>query len=54
MAAYLIMFPAGILLMARIVRRGFDPATAEGPVESGRPASPVHALPAAQADGSVV
>jgi cytochrome d ubiquinol oxidase subunit I len=43
MIAYLIMFPAGILLMARIVRRG----VADGPVEGGRPEAPVQALPAA-------
>lgn len=44
MIAYLIMFPAGILLMARIVRRGPDAKAAEGPVESGRPEGPIHAL----------
>jgi cytochrome d ubiquinol oxidase subunit I len=45
MLAYLIMFPAGILLMARIVRRGPDAKPVEGPVESGRPEGPIHALP---------
>ncbi|MDQ2861918.1 MAG: cytochrome ubiquinol oxidase subunit I, partial [Pseudomonadota bacterium] len=43
--AYLIMFPAGGLLMARIVRRGFDQPATEGPIESGRPSAPVVALP---------
>ena len=41
-AAYLIIFPAGLLIMARMVRRGpVDSAADEGPVESGRPALPV-------------
>ena len=43
---YLIMFPAGILLMARIVRGGPAEAALESDeVESGRPAQPVRALP---------
>jgi cytochrome d ubiquinol oxidase subunit I len=45
--AYLIMFPAGGLLMARIVRRGFDQSPTDGPVEAGRPGAPVEALPSA-------
>jgi cytochrome d ubiquinol oxidase subunit I len=48
--AYLIMFPAGILLMSRIVRRGPDTKPGEGPVESGRPEGPIHALPAGGED----
>jgi cytochrome d ubiquinol oxidase subunit I len=48
--AYLIMFPAGILLMSRIVRRGPDAKPGEGPVESGRPEGPIHALPAGGED----
>src|SRR5665213_878438 len=47
MVVYLIMFPAGIALMARIVRRSFAAETSEGPVESGRPRSPIEALPPA-------
>lgn len=44
--AYLIMFPAGIMIMARLVRRGpVDAQTGEGPIESGRPDLPVKALP---------
>jgi len=43
--AYLIMFPAGILLMARIVRRGPAAAAVSNQVEGGRPDSPIHALP---------
>ena len=49
-AAYLIMFPAGLMLMARIVRRGFEP-TVEDAVESGRPYAPIDALPAALQEG---
>jgi cytochrome d ubiquinol oxidase subunit I len=45
MIAYLVMFPAGLLLMARIVRKGPE-ALAEGtPVEGGRPGQPIQALP---------
>jgi cytochrome bd ubiquinol oxidase subunit I len=49
--AYLIMFPAGVLLMARIVRRGGEVTTTEGPVEGGRPDLPVIALPGAREEG---
>jgi cytochrome bd ubiquinol oxidase subunit I len=49
--AYLIMFPAGVLLMARIVRRGVEATTTEGPVQGGRPDLPVIALPGAREDG---
>ncbi|MEO9132172.1 MAG: cytochrome ubiquinol oxidase subunit I [Sphingomonas sp.] len=45
MIAYLVMFPAGILLMARIVRKGPDALAAGTPVEGGRPGLPVQALP---------
>jgi len=45
MIAYLIMFPAGILLMARIVRHGMADGATDGPVEGGRPEAPVQALP---------
>jgi cytochrome d ubiquinol oxidase subunit I len=44
-AAYLIMFPAGVLLMGRIVRRGIDENEPQGPVAAGRPRSPIRALP---------
>ena len=45
MAAYLIMFPAGALLMARIVRRGFETPQGGDAVQAGRPGAPVSALP---------
>jgi cytochrome d ubiquinol oxidase subunit I len=46
--AYLIMFPAGILIMSRLVRRGpVDSTVSESPIESGRPDLLVHPLPTA-------
>ena len=39
--AYLVMFPAGVALMARIVGRGPGEALEPEPVEAGRPAGPV-------------
>ena len=42
---YLVMFPTGVAMMARIVRRGPSEAIAPEAVESGRPARPVEALP---------
>jgi cytochrome d ubiquinol oxidase subunit I len=44
-AAYLIMFPAGVMLMARIVRQGPAQEQQE-PVEGGRSGAPIAALPA--------
>jgi cytochrome d ubiquinol oxidase subunit I len=40
MAVYLIIFPAGIMVMARMVRKGPGGAEHDSPIESGRPASP--------------
>jgi cytochrome bd ubiquinol oxidase subunit I len=40
MAVYLIIYPAGILVMARMVRKGPGGPEADSPIESGRPASP--------------
>jgi cytochrome d ubiquinol oxidase subunit I len=51
MVVYLIMYPTGLLLMARIVRQGPAEAGPQAPVESGRPAAPVKALPAAGSPG---
>ncbi|MDE2171238.1 MAG: cytochrome ubiquinol oxidase subunit I [Sphingomonadales bacterium] len=45
MIAYLVMFPAGALLMARIVRKGPETLADDTPVSGGRPGQPVHALP---------
>jgi cytochrome d ubiquinol oxidase subunit I len=45
-AAYLIMFPAGVLLMLRLVRRGpVDTTIDESPIEGGRPDLPVRTIP---------
>jgi len=49
-AVYLVMFPAGLILMARLVRRGFDAAAIPAPVAAGRSAAPIHALPAVPED----
>lgn len=52
-AVYLIIFPAGLLIMARIVRRGPEASTSDAPVESGRPDLPMRALPADRPEGGV-
>jgi cytochrome bd ubiquinol oxidase subunit I len=44
-AVYLVMYPFGVALMARIVRGGPSDVAEAGPVESGRPRGPVSALP---------
>jgi cytochrome bd ubiquinol oxidase subunit I len=50
---YLIMFPVGIALMARIVRNGpAESAIEPDPVESGRPQLPVQALPSSEGRAS--
>jgi cytochrome d ubiquinol oxidase subunit I len=51
MVAYLIIFPAGGLVMARIVRAGPSEAEDDEPVESGRPRSAVRPVPEVQAGG---
>jgi cytochrome d ubiquinol oxidase subunit I len=49
---YLVMFSAGFALMVKLVRRGPGAAADEPePIESGRPAGPVQALPATGAGG---
>ena len=45
--AYAIIYPAGWIVMSRIVRRGPEAMVAEdGAVEAGRPRHPVTELPA--------
>jgi cytochrome d ubiquinol oxidase subunit I len=44
MAVYLVMYPIGLLLMARLARAG-PAAAAAAPIESGLPAQPIQALP---------
>lgn len=46
--AYLIIFPAGALLMARIVKHGVGDSADTVPVAAGRPDLPIQALPAAR------
>ena len=43
MLVYLIMFPAGVMLMGRIITRGF--AAGADKVEGGRPRNPVVPIP---------
>ncbi len=50
--AYAIIFPGGGLVMARIVRAGPSAAMEDEAVESGRPRSPVRAVPEAPAGGA--
>jgi cytochrome d ubiquinol oxidase subunit I len=45
MAVYLFVYPIGITLMVRLVRRGPGEVGAPAPIESGRPDLPVRALP---------
>ena len=40
MAVYLIIFPAGIMVMAKLVRKGPDSIESDSPIESGRPERP--------------
>jgi cytochrome bd ubiquinol oxidase subunit I len=43
MAVYLLIFPAGVIVMARLVRKGPTAGPdADSPIESGRPRGPVH------------
>ena len=50
-AVYLLMFPAGFLIMRRLIRAGTGAPEAEPPVEAGRPSHPVDALPIAGPQG---
>ena len=46
-AVYLIIYPAGLTFMARIVRAGpVEPTAEPEPIEGGRPRQPVRAIPA--------
>jgi cytochrome d ubiquinol oxidase subunit I len=50
-AVYLLMFPAGFLIMRRLVRAGPGAPGTEDRVEGGRPSGPVEALPGAEPKG---
>jgi hypothetical protein len=52
MLAYLIIFPVGLLLMARIVRNGVDGAERFTTIEGGRPRAPFGTL-AARGQGGI-
>ena len=52
MLVYLIIYPSGLLLMLRIVRKGPGPATEQASkIEAGRPEAPVLAGPVGLAQG---
>ena len=42
-AVYAVVFPAGFVVMRRIVRAGPRPQASDGPVQSGRPVAPIAA-----------
>jgi cytochrome d ubiquinol oxidase subunit I len=46
-AVYLVMFPAGIAVMARLIQAGPKAAVEPEPIQGGRPRAPVGAMPAA-------
>ena len=48
---YLVIFPAGVLVMARIVRRGPDASVPDAPIASGRPDRPTRGLPIGGPEG---
>jgi cytochrome d ubiquinol oxidase subunit I len=50
--AYLVMFPAGILVMMRIVRRGPVSLGADSPVQAGRSGAPTVALGAGRGEAA--
>jgi cytochrome d ubiquinol oxidase subunit I len=50
-AVYLLMFPAGFLIMRRLVRAGPGAPGTEDRVEGGRPSGPVEALPGGEPKG---
>jgi len=51
MAVYLIIFPAGVWIMLRIIRKGPDGAPADdAPIESGRPSRPITVQLTAEGD----
>jgi cytochrome d ubiquinol oxidase subunit I len=51
-AVYLVIFPVGVALMLRIVRRGPTGSDEASPIGSGRPKSPIEALAATAPKGA--
>ena len=49
---YLIIYPAGLLVMARMVRKGPDAVEADSPIESGRPERPTRVQVQPEGEGS--
>jgi cytochrome d ubiquinol oxidase subunit I len=50
-AAYLLIYPTGVLYMARLVRKGPGAALETAPIEAGRPEMPVRNLPPSPLSG---
>ena len=50
-AVYLLMFPAGFLIMRRLIRAGTGAPGSEAPVQAGRPSLPTDALPVVEPKG---
>jgi len=51
-AVYLVIFPVGVSIMLRIVRRGPAASEEASPIGSGRPKSPIEALGASAPEGA--
>jgi cytochrome d ubiquinol oxidase subunit I len=51
-AVYLVIFPVGVSVMLRIVRRGPAASEEASPIGSGRPKSPIEALGASAPEGA--
>ena len=51
-AVYLVIFPAGLMVMARLVRKGPDSLESDSPIESGRPDRPTRIQFQSEGEGS--
>jgi len=49
---YLIIFPAGAMVMAKLVRKGPDSIESDSPIESGRPERPTRVQFQSEGEGS--
>jgi cytochrome d ubiquinol oxidase subunit I len=52
MAVYLVIFPAGVMVMAKLVRKGPDSIESDSPIESGRPERPTRIQFQSEGEGS--
>ena len=51
-AVYLVIFPAGLMVMARLARKGPDSLESDSPIESGRPDRPTRIQFQSEGEGS--